>query len=180
MRLYPSVSLFVVVLAVSVSACGGGTTPPPDVDGGLVADLGGGGPDARVLCTSDIDCNDGLFCNGREMCAPASLAADVRGCVPGDAPCSLSETCDETSNDCRTTCEDVDGDGHEAIACGGDDCDDNDASRYPGNTEVCDAHDEDCNDATFGFVDADGDGAGSSACCNGTTCGDDCKAAGAI
>jgi alpha-tubulin suppressor-like RCC1 family protein len=163
------------VVALSLAACGGDSPPPAEVDGGPGTDLGGGGTDARVLCTLDVDCNDGLFCNGRETCAPASSAADARGCAPGDAPCSATETCDEAANDCRTTCEDVDGDGHEAIACGGDDCEDNDASRYPGATEICDGDDEDCNDATFGFIDADGDGVASSACCNGGTCGADCN-----
>jgi hypothetical protein len=56
---------------------------------------------------------------------------------------------------------DADGDGHISIECeGGDDCDDADGSRFPGNPEVCDAygHDEDCNSATYGTTDADGDG----------------------
>jgi hypothetical protein len=59
-----------------------------------------------------------------------------------------------------TECTDCDHDGHKAIACGGDDCDDGDSNRYPGNTEICDIgdHDEDCNYATFGNRDADGDG----------------------
>jgi hypothetical protein len=105
--------------------------------------------------------------------------ADARGCIPGDAPCGPTETCDESANDCRTICEDLDGDGYEAVACGGDDCDDADATRYPGATEICDGNDEDCNDATFGFIDADMDGAGSAACCNGTNCGTDCDDANA-
>lgn len=55
---------------------------------------------------------------------------------------------------------DADGDGHESLLCGGDDCDDADAAKYPGNVEVCDAYgyDEDCNDATYGLRDQDGDG----------------------
>ena len=56
---------------------------------------------------------------------------------------------------------DVDGDGHISVECeGGDDCDDADAARFPGNPEVCDAygHDEDCNPTTYGATDADGDG----------------------
>jgi len=174
MRLFSFVAPLSVLVLV-LASCGGDTPPPLEVDGGGVTDLGGGASDARVICSSDVDCNDGLFCNGREMCAPASSMADVRGCTPGDAPCSAGETCDETANDCRVTCEDLDGDGDEATACGGDDCDDTNASRYPGNTETCDSDDEDCNDATFGFVDADGDGVASSACCNGTACGGDCN-----
>jgi len=176
-----SAATFAFVLAVTLTACGGDDTPPlgvdASIDGGGAVDFGS--VDGRIVCTSDVSCNDGLFCNGREMCAPASPMADVNGCVPGDAPCSDGETCDETENDCRVTCEDVDGDGRDAVACGGDDCDDTDASRFPGNDEVCDTDDEDCNDATFGFVDADGDGVSSVACCNAGACGADCNDANA-
>lgn len=77
--------------------------------------------------------------------------------------------------------EDRDGDGHAATRAGGDDCDDRDGSRYPGNTEVCDDrdHDEDCNPMTFGHRDEDGDGEVDVRCCNRTpsglrTCGTDC------
>ena len=76
----------------------------------------------------------------------------------------------------------MDGDGHGRVECGGDDCDDEDANRYPGNTEVCDVddHDEDCNPETFGFQDQDSDGYIDVACCNldaegVPTCGDDCN-----
>lgn len=67
---------------------------------------------------------------------------------------------------------DCDGDGFSAT----DDCDDNDASRYPGAAEVADfeGHDEDCNPATIGFLDNDGDGFVDSRVCNGTYCGRDC------
>ncbi|NIS37211.1 MAG: hypothetical protein GWO04_47970, partial [Actinobacteria bacterium] len=71
---------------------------------------------------------------------------------------------------------DADGDGVDAIECGGRDCDDSDDQRYPGNTEVCDGAgvDEDCDAATFGFRDQDMDGFGDASCCNGDTCGNDC------
>ena len=63
---------------------------------------------------------------------------------------------------------DIDGDGHGSISCGGDDCDDNDPNRFPGNQEVCDAnqHDEDCNTATYGLVDFDNDGHYDNNCAN--------------
>jgi hypothetical protein len=77
-------------------------------------------------------------------------------------------------------CPDFDGDGFTDIACGGDDCDDHDANRFPHNPEVCDSagHDEDCDLTTYGS-DGDGDGFVSIACCNtqgdGTLgCGTDC------
>ena len=55
---------------------------------------------------------------------------------------------------------DADGDGRVAVEEGGDDCDDSDPNRFPGNVEVADkeGHDEDCDPATFGFADQDGDG----------------------
>lgn len=60
---------------------------------------------------------------------------------------------------------DTDGDGIRDAYCGGEDCDDNDPGRFPGNTEVCDAlgKDEDCDDMSFG-IDADGDGFISAQC----------------
>ncbi len=71
---------------------------------------------------------------------------------------------------------DGDHDGHASTACGGDDCDDTDATRHPGAPETCDGAgaDEDCDPTTLGERDADGDGFDDHACCNGTRCGDDC------
>src|SRR5262249_49876204 len=67
-----------------------------------------------------------------------------------------------------------------SMACGGDDCDDTDGNRYPGNHEVCDAadRDEDCDPATFGVRDDDADGYPDARCCNmgdsAPVCGSDC------
>jgi hypothetical protein len=89
---------------------------------------------------------------------------------------------------------DLDGDGHDALACGGDDCDDDDDALHAGATEVCDAADvdEDCDgladdadpslSATVYYPDADGDtygdrDAGVAACSRPAgwlTNGDDC------
>jgi hypothetical protein len=80
----------------------------------------------------------------------------------------------DAAGDCTTI--DVDGDGESACT----DCDDHDAARYHGATEVCDSigHDEDCDATTFG-PDADGDGFVDAACCNlqadsSLLCGTDC------
>ncbi len=98
--------------------------------------------------------------------------------MPGTPPCAAGDRCVETSDSCETSCEipDGDGDGVDDIECGGTDCDDTDASRYPGAIEICDALgvDEDCDPLTFGGLDRDGDGAFDAACCNGSECGTDC------
>ncbi len=57
---------------------------------------------------------------------------------------------------------DRDGDGAEAVECGGSDCNDADARVYPGNIENADhadpGKDDDCDPRTFGQRDVDGDG----------------------
>lgn len=159
------------IAAVAILGCG--QSPETERDSGSDRD-------AQSVCGTDADCDDGVFCNGAERCAPDS-GADARGCIAGDPPCP--STCDEASTTCGgcDVAPDADGDGHLAIACGGNDCDDTDANRYPGNTEVCDPddRDEDCDPATFGVRDLDGDFYPDAACCNeasdGTRrCGTDC------
>ena len=96
-------------------------------------------------------------------------------------PFLAAGNCGETPDACEVD-PDRDGDGHDDLHCGdGDDCDDTDGARFPGNPEVCDfaAHDEDCDETTFGNRDADGDDAADARCCNATDsgdllCGDDC------
>lgn len=134
--------------------------------------------DAGAPCASAADCDDGVFCNGAEACRPGGADADGRGCTPGSAPCGPGAACMEAARSCGEPCSDPDsdGDGVDAVECGGDDCDDTDPLRAPGLTEVCDeaGRDEDCDPTTFGARDADGDGAFDARCCNGAACGTDC------
>ncbi|MCP5058323.1 MAG: hypothetical protein GY937_16595 [bacterium] len=127
-------------------------------------------------CQSDQECDDGLWCNGEELCAPGAGGADDLGCIPSNegprcepgfacleepVPPYSADTC--IREECLTLEPDADGDGHKSIRCGGDDCDDNDRSRYPGNVEICDfeGHDEDCDLGTFHSpLDGDPDGDG--------------------
>jgi hypothetical protein len=140
---------------------------------------------AGYPCTTHAGCNDGKFCNGVETCDVDPTGTFAKTCRRGTPPCHAPDVCDEANDTCVRGCPtpDADGDGHASYACGGDDCDDNDPQRYPGNVEVCDAagHDEDCDPTTFGRRDVDGDGYADALCCNtdldGVTkhCGNDCN-----
>ena len=163
-----------MVLLVVV-ACGDDDMPTPDA--AMMGD---------PVCERHADCDDTEYCNGTELCQPDDANADPFGCLVGEAPCGEDQLCDEEANRCIVDCgfaPDGDGDGRNAIGCGGDDCDDTDPNRFPGNIEVCDAegHDEDCDSRTVGERDRDGDGAIDAMCCNAdpeggpTRCGEDCN-----
>jgi hypothetical protein len=79
--------------------------------------------------------------------------------------------CDEVVDRCVAFSQaeaDKDGDGRRSISAGGDDCDDEDPNRFPGNAEVCDVagHDEDCDFITVGSRDNDDDGFVDQRCVN--------------
>ncbi len=83
---------------------------------------------------------------------------------------------DAVRQDCTAlSVNDCDSDGFEDMDAGGTDCDDSRADVFPGGTEVCDGHDNDCDgdfdgdDSDIGtsdlktwYVDDDGDGHGTS------------------
>ena len=138
-------------------------------------------------CARDWDCDDGIFCNGAERCVGGGEAGSGSVCRAATAPCA-ADRCEESARVCNADCDtaDADGDGHNAVSCGGDDCDDTDAVVFPGALEVCDAVavDEDCDPETVGSLDVDGDGYTALVCCNedaagGFRCGDDCDDASA-
>lgn len=157
----------------SESSTGGGSERSENVGGA-----------SSEPCRSNSECDDGVFCNGEESCDPSHQDADAQGCLAGSEPCTKTQICREAAESCRTPCEvarDADGDGADALECGGTDCDDQDPNRFPGNVEFCDdeGHDEDCDERTFGFRDQDRDGVGDALCCNKTDkgeplCGTDC------
>jgi hypothetical protein len=172
----PRIHLLLVLTLVLAAGCPTGETEDAGDDASM-AD--GPSLDGSARCTTDDDCDDDLFCNGDERCV-------MGACRPGADPCDdgiecTIDACSEGRRRCFSDPPDEDGDGAFDASCLdgsgaalGDDCDDADSGRFPGNIEVCDADDEDCDDTTFGGVDDDHDGYQSQVCCNGASCGDDC------
>jgi hypothetical protein len=53
-------------------------------------------PGGAPSCTTNGQCDDGLFCNGAETCSGGS-------CQPGTNPCSGGQTCNETTDSCESS-----------------------------------------------------------------------------
>ena len=93
-------------------------------------------------------CDDGVYCNGTEVCAPSlgCRAAAVPTCSDEDT-CTI-DTCIESSQSCHHEPRDADGDGDPVRACGGEDCRDDDALVWSGALERCaNSVDDDCDGA---------------------------------
>lgn len=118
-------------------------------------------------CTNDRDCDDGVYCNGEEVCIPLKLHGQIKRCWrPEQGPCA-DRACDEVDG---CDCSDPDRDHDTVLIPGcakpGDpmDCDDYDKHRNSGLLEICDPkdkdsmkRDEDCDWNTVGERDKDGD-----------------------
>ena len=74
-----------------------------------------------TVCTSDSECDDGLFCTGEETCDPADPDADADGCVATGDPCGgETPVCNETSGACE-----AESPPETAVCCFGTSCEDN-------------------------------------------------------
>ncbi len=97
----------------------------------------------------------------------------VVGCYyPTTSPKGEGETADTGGHPCLpVSARDADGDGHEAVECDGDDCDDADATVNPSTPEVlADGVDNDCD----GETDCDDtEATGASECSHSETPDDD-------
>ncbi len=102
----------------------------------------------------DWDCNDA---NGQIHPGAAEIADDDvdQDCDEADLVCDADldtvlgpqcdgPDCDDGDGSCATEADCADGDGDGFRVCDND-CDDAEAARYPGNPEVCDGLDNDCN-----------------------------------
>ena len=79
---------------------------------------------ADVGCTDDSLCDDGLFCNGSEICVDET-------CQAGTAPCLPSDVCLEDSDTCCTPSAEACNDGLDNDCDGYVDCDDPDCGDDP-------------------------------------------------
>lgn len=104
---------------------------------------------ATGTCQNQVDparCDDGIFCNGVEMCDPTRgcVAGLRQACNDGDV-CTLAR-CDEEAKMCRFTPRDQDQDGEVDFLCDGTDCDDRDPDVGGLMPEICgDGKDNNCN-----------------------------------
>jgi len=175
--LRPALALCAALLGMwALAACGGGSeTPDAAVDDAPTMDA--------PACSSDEDCDDGLACDGAERCTGGRCISGSPLECDDEIACT-TDFCSEELRRCVNRPEDADHDGSASNACVdargmplGEDCDDTSAAIYPGAVELCDVMnvDEDCDPTTNGDRDGDGDGHVDIACCNGSSCGDDCN-----
>ena len=130
--------------------------PDFDVDGlpdCVDDDADGDGQDAIAAGGQDCDdLNPGVFNGADEDCD--ALDSDCDG--------SFVDEFADLDEDGEPNCTDADddGDGVDGIASGGDDCEDLEATVYPGAVEACDGLDGDCDgDVPADESDLDADGA---------------------
>ena len=138
-----------LALALALGWACSGTLDGWDDDGGPSPDGGGGGDsdgdgDAALTGCLTLGCPPGYECI-RDMCVASDPCEDVVCSTPGEV-CS--------GGVCVAGEGDLDGDGVRAR----DDCDDTDASVFPGAEERCNGVDDDCDGETDEGFDADGDG----------------------
>jgi hypothetical protein len=113
------------------------------------------GCDDGVVCTEDTmgssgclhrplhaQCPVGDYCDLTVGCTSGAPCEDADDCVEPDA-CVIAE-CEGATRTCTYEWLDGDGDGYVPEVCGGDDCNDASNDVFPGNPDVCNGRDDDC------------------------------------
>jgi len=158
-----------------------------EVDNGL--DTTAWYPDADADTYGDADADGVEACDGLQPEGSVEDSTDCDDAVTEVNP-GATEVCNIIDDNCDTVVDegfDVDTDGVSTCGPDGDDttladndCDDNDPFNFPGNPEICDDQDNNCDgqvdgdDPLFPGADQDGDGDNSAACPSdaGTDCND--------
>jgi hypothetical protein len=145
----------IALLLALLPACDdGGPTGEPDADATADSgrtDVGGdadpdtagdAGADADALPDPDAGA-DTASDAGTDTVGDGS-GADAGGDDAADGADATAPDAADAVPDTLTCLTDEDGDRAVSMACGGDDCDDNDARRTPGGREFCDRVDNNC------------------------------------
>ena len=92
-----------------------------------------------TVCTSDAECDDGLFCNGAEECVEGKCTSGNYSCPDDGLFCNGNESCDEESDECV----------HSGDPCPeGTACEEDVDYCEPDDTAEC-TLDEECDDGLF-------------------------------
>ncbi|MDB4931918.1 MAG: hypothetical protein JWM10_4402 [Myxococcaceae bacterium] len=120
----PTLRLLLALALACAAACTSdppATTPTDDASLDAAADDVGSAADVRGprtdgACEADLDCDDGLYCDGAERCVMGRCAAGTSPCDDRYS-CTREVSCDEDTRACRRVPDDsVCGDGN---ACNG-------------------------------------------------------------